>query len=174
MENTGPCYLPAWRTDLLLYGGSLDFGCAVTTRLSLPKETIRSGRQVADTCQRDRSSFEILARRYYSSRRKITCFKVTTKSYNVATRTAEPRRVKTQHSTAKLATLYCWLNSCVVGWGRGGEVVLWPWNMQFGDGYYTKRKIISSQWAALTKHRCNEYTLNTNNSVVFKRLMKQR
>jgi hypothetical protein len=31
----------------------------------------------------------------FYSRHQITCFKVTAKSYNVATRTAEPRRVKT-------------------------------------------------------------------------------
>jgi hypothetical protein len=41
-------------------------------------------------------------------RQQITCFKVTAKSYNVATRTAEPRREKTARNSyaAKLATLY--------------------------------------------------------------------
>jgi hypothetical protein len=40
-------------------------------------------------------SFNELVLLYYSTRHQIACFKVTVKSYNVATRTAEPRRVKT-------------------------------------------------------------------------------
>jgi hypothetical protein len=43
---------------------------------------------------------------YYSNRHQIACFKVTAKSYNVATRTAESRRVKTsQRSKASNAAL---------------------------------------------------------------------
>jgi hypothetical protein len=45
---------------------------------------------------------------HYSSHHQIACFKVTEKSFNVATRTAEPRRVMTvqNSSIAKLAPLY--------------------------------------------------------------------
>jgi hypothetical protein len=48
----------------------------------------------------------------YSSRNQIACFKVRAKSYNVATRTAEPGRVKTfqnsQRSKASNAVLLSW------------------------------------------------------------------
>jgi hypothetical protein len=48
----------------------------------------------------------------YNNRHQIACFKVTSKSYTVATRTAEPRRVKTaqnsQHSKASNAVLVTW------------------------------------------------------------------
>jgi hypothetical protein len=77
---------------------------------------------------------------HYSSRHQIACFKVITKSYNVATRTAEPRQFRNRR-VAKLATLYWWRRDvrkgvcvcvCVC------EVLPWPWSMQFGDGYYNK------------------------------------
>jgi ribosomal protein L23 len=37
----------------------------------------------------------------YSSRHQIACFKVKSKSCNVATRTAEPRRVKTAQNSQR-------------------------------------------------------------------------
>jgi hypothetical protein len=37
----------------------------------------------------------------YRSRHQLACFKVTVKSYNVATRTAEPRRVKTVQNSQR-------------------------------------------------------------------------
>jgi hypothetical protein len=55
----------------------------------------------------------------YTSRHQMACFKVTTESYNVATRTAEPRRVKvaqnSQRSKASNAVLMIW--SCAEGGG---------------------------------------------------------
>jgi hypothetical protein len=71
----------------------------------------------------------------YTSRLEITCFKVTAKSYNIATRTSEPGRVLTAGS--ELAA-YQSQQRCAVeleprGTG-GGEVLPWPWSMQFGDG----------------------------------------
>jgi hypothetical protein len=52
-------------------------------------------------------------------------FKVTTKSYNVATRTAEPRRVKTVHNShsSKASNSVLLTSSCAV---RGSEVLPWP------------------------------------------------
>jgi hypothetical protein len=69
-----------------------------------------------------------------SSRRQIASFKVTAKSYNVAT--AEPRQVMTvqnsQRSKASNAVLLTLSRAA-----RGGEVLPLPWSMQFGDGYHS-------------------------------------
>jgi hypothetical protein len=53
--------------------------------------------------------------KHYSSRHQIACFKVTTKSYNVATRTAEPRRMKAaQNSHRSNAVLLTWSRAVMV------------------------------------------------------------
>jgi hypothetical protein len=74
----------------------------------------------------------------YSSRHQNPCFKVTAKSYNVATRTSEPRRVKTsqnsQRSKASNAVLVTWSRAT-----RGREVLPWPWSIKFGDDYHSSR-----------------------------------
>jgi hypothetical protein len=71
----------------------------------------------------------------YSSSHQIACFKVTAKSYNVATRTAEPRRVKiSQNPQRSKAVLVTWSHA---ERGGGSEVLPRPWSMQFGDGYYS-------------------------------------
>jgi hypothetical protein len=55
-----------------------------------------------------------------SSRHQITCLKATAKSYNVATRTAEPRRAKTVQNSqrSKAINAVQFTLSC----GRGGGV----------------------------------------------------
>jgi hypothetical protein len=49
-------------------------------------------------------TFWILVKYVNSSRHQIACFKVTAKSYNVATRAAEPRRVKTARNPRRNKT----------------------------------------------------------------------
>jgi hypothetical protein len=55
-------------------------------------------------------SFLLCLRNFHTSRHQIACFRVTAKSYNVATRTMERRRVKTaqnsQQSKASNAVLF--------------------------------------------------------------------
>jgi hypothetical protein len=61
----------------------------------------------------------------YSSRQQTACFKVTAKSYNVATRTAEPRRVKTTQNAQRSKTS----NAVLVTQSSevsGGEALPWP------------------------------------------------
>jgi hypothetical protein len=62
----------------------------------------------------------------YNCRHQIACFRVTAKSYNVSTRTVEPRRVKTtlnsQRSKARNAVLLTWSRA-----ERGGGEKVLPW-----------------------------------------------